>query len=385
MRGTGRLYGGYSGITCALLALLALLSTACGKREQAAVAVAENAALTVKTARLEARPLPLTVTVTGTLVSSASVDVKAETTGRLLSFAKQEGDMVAANEIVASVEEENYKLSLRQAQTAVQVAEASLARARVLASHAGSELERSRNLVRSGGITTRDLEAAQLSERDAQAQVAVAEAQVAQAKAAQDAADKRLRDTAIRAPVSGAIQRKYLNPGAYLEPPTLVFSLVDNSQLELESPVPSGQLAELRTGQTVSFTVNSYPGMKFDGRIAEVNPAVDALTRSAKVRIRVDNRGGKLRAGMFAQGEILTGVEHQAIVVPAASVFRAVSAGQESYVFVVEGGKAVRRVVELGRETDSQLEIKSGLKTGDVLIAEQRIELADGVRVSAGE
>ena len=124
--------------------------------------------------------------VTGTLVSNSSVDVKAETTGRLLQFAKQEGDAVSAGEVVATVDDENYKIAVRQAQAAVQVADAALARTRVLAAHAKSELARSQNLVRSGGITEKDLEAAQLADRDAQAQVAVAEAQLAQARAAQE-------------------------------------------------------------------------------------------------------------------------------------------------------------------------------------------------------
>ena len=109
------------------------------------------------------------------------------------------------------------------------------------------------------------------------------------------------------------------------------------------------------------------------------------MTRSAKVRIHVDNRSGRLKAGMFAEGEILTGVQQQAIVVPAAAVYRSEGTSEGSYVFVVENGKAVRRNVRIGRETDAKLEITEGLKPGDLLVAEQKIELADGVRVEAGK
>ena len=72
--------------------------------------------------------------------------------------------------------------------------------------------------------------------------------------------------------------------GAYVEAPTPVFTIVDNSRLELESPVASADLGTIRPNQPVSFTVNSYPGEKFEGRVIEINPAVDELTRSAKVR-----------------------------------------------------------------------------------------------------
>jgi len=377
-------YGPYN-IGLAFLALVALLAAGCGRKQAGAPVKVDAMAVSVKTVRIETQALPLTVVVTGTLVSNSSVDVKAETTGRLLQFAKQEGDAVSAGEAVATVDDENYKIAVRQAQAAVQVADAALARTRVLAAHGKSELARSQNLVRSGGITEKDLEAAQLADRDAQAQVAVAEAQLAQARAAQDMADKRLRDAAIRAPVAGVIQRKYINPGSYVEPPTMVFSIVDNRQLELESPVPTALLGQIRAGQRVTFQVNSYPDSKFEGRVAEINPAVDALARSAKVRVRVDNSTGKLKAGMFVEGAIQTGVQQQAILVPAGAVYRSATPGQDSYVFVVDGGKVARRPVHLGRETDNQLEITSGLKPGDALVAEQRIELAEGVRVEQGK
>ena len=379
-----RCYGTYN-FGLALLALVALLAAGCGRKEAGASVKVEAAAISVKTVQIETQPLPLTVVVTGSLVSNSSVDVKAETTGRLLQFAKQEGDAVSAGEVVASVDQENYKIAVRQAQAAVQVADAGLARTRVLAAHAKSELARAQNLVRSGGITEKDVEAAQLAERDAQAQVAVAEAQLAQARVAQDMAEKHLRDAAIRAPVAGVIQRKYINPGAYVEPPTMLFSIVDNRQLELESPVPTALLGQIRAGQRVTFQVNSYPDSKFEGRVGEINPAVDALTRSAKVRVRVDNASGKLKAGMFVEGEILTGVAQQAILVPSGAVYRSATPGQDSYVFVVDGGKVARRPVQLGRETDSRLEITSGLKPGEALVAEQRIELAEGVRVEPGK
>ncbi len=260
-------------------------------------------------------------------------------------------------------------------------AEAALERARVLEAYSRQELERAENLVRSGGITDKDLKAAQLAARDARAQTALAEAQLAQARAALEVAQKQLRDTVIRAPVSGEIERKLVNPGAYVEPPTPVFRLVDNRQLELESSVPAVELASVRRGQKVTFKVSSYPSVVFEGRVVEVNPAVDAQTRSVRVRIAVDNSSGRLKAGMFATAEVLTASQSRAIVVPAAAVYRADAGSSEAYVFVVENGRAVHRAVRVGRERDSELEIVSGLGEGDRLIVEPNLELAEGVPV----
>jgi len=355
----------------------------CGRQqaEQTKATQVEPAAVRAAVIRVEARPFAAAVAITGTLVSKSSVEVKAQTTGKVVKFPKEEGDRVEAGEPVLWVEDANYQLAVRQAEAAVRVAEAALERARVLEAHSRRELDRAQNLVRSGGITDKDLKAAQVAEQDARAQTALAEAQLAQAQAALEVAKKHLRDTVVRAPVAGEIERKFVNPGAYVEPPTPVFRLVDNRRLELESSVPAVELAALRTGRKVIFNVNSFPGVTFAGRVADVSPAVDPATRSARVRIAVDNSSGRLKAGMFATGEILSQAESRAIVVPASAVYRQDAGAGEAYVLLVEGGRAVRRAVRVGRERDSELEIVSGLKEGDLLIVEQSVELAEGVRV----
>jgi membrane fusion protein, multidrug efflux system len=367
------------------LAVIVLLAANCRKKETEATLTGETSAVPVQVVQVQASPLAVTITITGNLVSKTWVEVKAETMGRVVKFPKQEGDPVSAGEAVAWVNTENYELALRQAQTAVQVAEAGLEKARVMAEHNQSELERSQNLLKSGGITEKELRAVEAAQRDARAQTQLAQAQSDQARAALDVAQKKLRDTTILAPVGGEIEKKLVNVGAYVEAPTVVFAIVDNRQLELESPVPSDSLGQIRSGQKVTFRVNSYPDTSFAGQVIEVNPAVDPLSRAAKVRIRVDNSGGKLKAGMFADGEILTGIEQEAVVIPAAAVYRNQGDAKDSYAFVVENDKAVQRKLRIGREMDSSVEIVEGLKPGDLVVSEQKIELADGVRVQVGK
>lgn len=369
------------GCAIAVAAIVAL--TGCSRQEAApnAVAAANIVSVKLPVLPIEPRAFTATVPVTGTLLSSSRVDVKAETIGHVERFDKKEGDPVRAGEIVVSLDEENYQLAVRQADSAVKVSEAALERARVLGAHSRSELERAGNLIRSGGITDKDLKAAQVADRDAQAQVALAQAQLDQARALLEVSRKKLRDCSIKAPVSGEIQKKYVNPGAYVEGPTQLFSIVDNANLELESPVASADLAPLRIGQRATFTVNSYPGVMFEGRVEQINPALETDSRSARVRIRVNNAAGKLKAGMFAQGEVLTGMDSQAIVIPATAVYRDDRSAKDSFVFVVENDKAVRRAVKIGRERGADLEITAGLRAGDKLVAEQSIELAEGVRV----
>jgi RND family efflux transporter MFP subunit len=369
-------------LACALFALAGCQKKGAAPAQPAAAV--ERAPLRVAVITVAAEPFASSVAVTGSLVSLAQVEVKADTTGRVIRFPKEEGDRVAAGEAVAWVDAENYRLGVQQAESAVRVGEAALARARVGAEHNRSELERARNLLQSGGITDRDHKAAVLADQDALAQIAVAEAQIAEARAALEVARKRLADTTILAPVAGTIQRKQARPGAYVEPPTPVFTLVDNARLELESPVPTASLGPIRPGQRVTFSVNAFPERVFEGRVVELNPTVDPQSRSAAVRIQAANLDGRLKAGMFATGEIVTGAAQPVILVPANAVYRDGQSASAS-VYVAVENKAVRRPVKLGRETGGRLEILEGLQPGDLLIAEQNIELAEGVRIAGGK
>ena len=362
-------------------ALAALILAGCQRKETRAAAPPAPPAVRVKAIRVEPETFAATVAVTGSLHSRATVEVKAQTTGRVVRFPKEEGDRVAAGEALVWIDEEQYRLAVRQAESAVGVAQAMLERARVQEAYAKSELDRAGNLLRSGGITDRELKSAEMTGQDSRAQVALAAAQLDQARAALDVASKILRDAVIHAPVDGEIQKKWVNPGAYVEPTTAVFTLVDNARLELETSVPASELAPIRAGQRAQFRLSSFPGQIFEGRVVEILPGVETESRSAKVRIQVPNPGGKLRSGMFAEGEIQTGVTARAFVLPAATVYRDDAAAKSSYVFTVENGKAVRRPVRIGRERDGQLEILEGLTAGMLVVAEQSIELAAGVAV----
>ena len=215
----------------------------CRAPQEKAVTAAEPPAVTAPLLTTQTTTFLATVPVTGTLVSNARVDVKAETIGRITRFDKEEGEPVTAGEPVVWVNDENYQLNVRQAESAVKVAEAALERAKVLDAHSRSENERAGNLQKSGGITDKDLQAAHLALQDARAQVLMAEAQCDQARSALAVARKHVRDAIIYSPVSGTIQKKFVAKGAYAEAPTALFTVVDNTRLELESPVAAADLA----------------------------------------------------------------------------------------------------------------------------------------------
>jgi RND family efflux transporter MFP subunit len=362
------------------LALLSLLLLAACTSDPARPAATATASLAVRVVRVEARPLELGVNVTGSLVSSVAVDVKTEFAGRLISLLKQEGDRVSRGELVAQMEEVSAKLSVGQARATLEVAQATLDRVKVAEEHARRELDRAQNLLKSGGITDRDFQAAETAARDAQAQVNLAQAQVEQARQTTAQAEKHLNDCRILSPISGEVERKFVNPGSWLDGNALVYHLVDNQRLELETYVASTELAPLTKGQKIRFTVAAFPDQEFDASVLAISPAVQLQNRSVLVRAAVPNPSGRLKGGMFAKGRIITGTRPSTVVIPADAVWR--RAGQPSYVYLVDQNRARRREVKLGLEQPQGFEIASGLNDGEVVVAEQNLELADGVNLT---
>jgi membrane fusion protein (multidrug efflux system) len=369
-----------SGVVCTLALAAGLLSSlllvACSNEVAKPVAVPS---LAVRVVRVEPQALEDALDVTGTLVSSTAVEVRTQYAG-ILTLRKQEGDRVAKGELLAGLEETDSRLALGQAQATLDVAEATLNRAQVAEEHARRELERAQNLLRSGGITDRDFQAAEMTARDTRAQVKLAGAQVEQGRQTVAVAQKRLSDCRILSPINGEVERKFYNSGSWVDRNVLLYRLVDNQRLELETNVASSDIARLAEGQKVRFRVATFPEEEFSASIFIINPAVQLQNRSVAVRATVPNPGGKLKAGMFVKGRIIIGMKPAALVVPSDAVWRRV--GQPPFVYVVEQDRARRHEVKLGLEQPQTIEIAAGLKAGEVVVMEQNLELADGVSVT---
>ncbi len=337
--------------------------------------------LVVKASPVETREWTVTVPVSGSLRSESIVEVKSEVAGRLLATHFDEGDLVRKDQLLAEIDPANYQLALDQAQAALVVAQAGLERARVTAGHARRERERADNLLKSGGITERDHQAAVTSVKEAEAQVGMAEAQCGQARSAISVAEKALRDCRILAPAQGHVQRRFLDKGSYLMPASSVYTLVDNSRLELECLVPSYRLSELHLGQRAVFTTPTWGERKFEGRVTAINPMIEADNRSVKVKVRLSNAGGELRSGMYARGEIEVRRCQDALIVPRSALVAEKEGSTSGNVFVLRDGKASRRSVQVGGIQQDRVWILQGLQRGELVIEEIGPALKEGSAV----
>jgi RND family efflux transporter MFP subunit len=342
---------------------------------------APAADLAVKTAPVSVTEWPVTIQVSGSLRSQSNVEIKSEVAGRLTATLFEEGDTVLKGQLLAEIDPINYRLAYEQAQAVLGVAQAGLERIQVTLEYARREKERADNLLRSGGITEKDHQAAVNGVKEAETQARLAQAQIEQARTAVAITEKALKDCRISAPADGQVRRKYLDRGSLLVPGATIYSLVDNARLELECLVPSYQLAGVTLGRRVIFMTPTWGERRFEGKVSAINPMVESDNRSIKVLVKIANPGGELRSGMFARGEIEVRVETGAIVIPRSALIAEQEQTTSGSVYLVSNGKAVRRVVQVGGVRQDQLWIQQGLAAGDQVIVDIGPALKDGTAV----
>jgi RND family efflux transporter MFP subunit len=368
-----------------LLILIAAAHTGCGGDGQAVDPARPGptppAALVVKVVPVTVMDWPVTIPISGSLRSQSNVEIKCEVAGKLIAAHFVEGDAVRKDDLLAEIDPINYRLAYEQAAAAQAVAQAGLDRIQVSLDHARREKERADNLLRTGGITEKDRQAAVTGVMEAETQAKLAQAQIEQARAAVTIADKALKDCRILAPADGQVRRKFLDQGSLLTPGSPVYSLVDNARLELECLVPSYQLSGVRLGHRARFTTPTWGDRQFEGQVSAINPMVESDNRSIKVIVKIANPGGELRSGMFASGEIEVRTANRAIVIPRSALLAEQEQSTAGSVFVVAGGRAVRRAVQVGGVRQDQLWIQQGLTEGDQVIVDIGPSIKDGAAV----
>ena len=322
-----------------------------------------------------------TVPISGNLRTQSIVDVKAEVGGRLIEANVDEGDLVRKGDLLATVDDTNYQLAYRQAAAALKVSQVGIERARVSAEYAVTEKERADNLLKTGGITQKDHQAAITGMKEAETQVKLAEAQCLQAEAAVAITEKALKDCSIYAPSDGHVQKRWIDKGSLLNPGSAIFTIVDNSKLELECVVPSYYLPDIRTGQKADFNTPSWGEKIFSGFVASINPMIQTENRSVILKLEIKNQDLQLRTGMYARGFITTGIEKNVPVISRDTLIPEEEISEFAHVYVVEDGIAKRRKILLGGKGQDRVWVQEGLVEGELLIVERGPALKEGRRV----
>ncbi|MFL6254850.1 MAG: efflux RND transporter periplasmic adaptor subunit [Pyrinomonadaceae bacterium] len=380
----------------ALCALLLSTSFACkseypasGQQKGPGDGRGDGEARPVKVAHVEEMPVGASVNVTGTLAAQDEATLSIKVPGRLSSIAVDLGSVVRKGQVIAQVEQQDYRLRVQQSEAALQQARARLGlqpqgdddrfdpegtgtvrQARAVLEEARQNRARVASLIESGVVARAEYESADAAFKVAQAkyQDAVEEIRNRQALLAQrrtelSLARQALADTIVAAPFDGLVQEKHASVGEYLGAAAPVVTIVRVNPLRFRGEVPERDAATVRAGQSVRVTVEGDRGL-YAGRIVRLSPTINQQNRVLVVEAEITNPGS-LRPGGFARAEIVTNSGDRAVTVPANAVVT--FAGIEK-VITVENGKAKEKAITTGRRAETWTEILSGVGVGEAVV-----------------
>jgi len=314
--------------------------------------------VTARTQQLSAK-----LVIAGTIEPVVKIDLGAREAGTLATVAVNIGDHVTKGEVLASLDTGQLAPDVAAAAARLRMAEANGAAT-------ASAYERVADIRATGAIAPEQID-------DRAADAAAQQANIGIAKADLAAAQARLADAAVMAPTDGVIAARDAEVGQYAAPggPPL-FTLIGNQGLIFRATVPQDQIALMAPGMAVTLDL---PGGTVTGKMIGADPAVDAATHLATVRVALP-RNSALRAGAFVEASVDLG-RHTQMALPQTAL---VAGAGGFHVVVVEHGVAVFHPVTLASlpgNASSLVPIASGVAPGDVIVADAGASLFNGQRV----
>src|SRR5438105_6831458 len=382
-------------IVLALLLLIAGILSACKSdypsSGKAASPDSKSAARQVKTAKVIEMPVGETVTVNGTLAAYDHTTISVKVPGRLQTISVDLGSVVHKGQVIAQLEQQDYKLRVEQAEASLAQARARLGlspdgaddrvsseetgtvrQAKAVLDDAKLKRDRAAKLVQQG-VTPR----AEFESVDSEYKVALSRYQdaleeirnrqglLAQRRSELALAKQQLADTLVYSPLDGVVQEKKASAGEYLAAGAPVVSVVRVDPLRLRVDVPERESHSIRMGQSVRVTVEGDLE-SYLGYIKRLSPTISEQNRVLSVEADVRNNG-RLRPGAFVKAEIVTNQTNTAVTVPPSAL---VTFAGIDKVIIVENGKALEKTVTVGRRGSDWIEIKAGVNVGQIVVVD---------------
>ncbi len=287
----------------------------------------------------------------GTIRAIQETAVAARILGRVRTLAiETAGQPVRAGDVLVELEAADLQAGLEQARAARKAAEAHRDKAK-------ADLERTKELVRTGV-------AAQARLDQDQAALDAAAAEVERAAQAESGAATALTFATVRAPIGGIVVDKKVNVGDVVQPGQLLCTLYDPTRLQLVAVVREELAGRLQVGDEVDVTLDAL-GKACRGTVTEIVPEASAKTRSFEVKVAGPCQPG-IVTGMFGRLQVPLGTREE-LRVPARAI---ASVGQLDLVYAVAGQTVERRYVRIGRRVGDEVEILAGLRAGEVVLAD---------------
>lgn len=287
----------------------------------------------------------------GSIRANQAVAIVAEAAGRVSEINFRAGQSVAKGDLLVQLDNRDQAIALNEASAAF--------------TEASAAYERQQALAKSKVATVATLEQARAVYLKTQAMV--------------ERAKRDLERQRITAPFDGVVGLSRTDVGAWVVSSEVLTTLDDLKTVEIEFQLPERLLGRIKTGQSIDAATPAFAGRAFIGTIADIDTRVDPASRAFTVRARIANEDLALKPGMFVNVTV-TLEEKVAVAVPEGAVM---ALGRETYVFVLDDGKAQRRVIQLGlRDGSGHVEVIDGLGQGEQVISSGVQTLTDGSQVN---
>jgi RND family efflux transporter MFP subunit len=330
----------------------------------------------------------------GYVVARREATVSSKVTGKVVEVMIEEGQHVAAGQVIARLDDSNVRAALEQAQAQAGAAAASLKVAEVALADAGPRYERSRAMHRSGYLSDQGVEDAKATYDTARYNLDLARRQAAAARANVDVYRRSIDDTVVRAPFAGVVTAKAAQPGEIVAPVagggftrTGIGTIVDMDSLEVQVDVAENFIGRVTQGMNAAVTLNAYPDWTIPAEVIAVIPTADRSKATVTVRVGLKVKDPRIVPEMGARVAFL-GAERPGAAPGARSVtvpFDAVETEEDgqAVAWVIAEGKAQRRAVRLGARTPRGQILEAGVTPGETVAigAEGHLSDGKGVRV----
>jgi multidrug efflux pump subunit AcrA (membrane-fusion protein) len=387
----------------AAVAALALAATACSKPDAAQARSRESAAKPVQVEVVRQDSVRRAVDVVGTLVAVDQVTISSEAEGKVSRILADLGDRVTAGQVLIQLDRERQQYTYEQQQAVL---------ARTLAQYGASDPEhlpdiektpdvqkanadlvqatqafdRATELFKRTLISQQTLDDAKAALQSKQASYDSAlqnaknlRASIQASEATMKLAGRQLRDTDIRAPFDGYVEKRLVNLGELVKAQMPVMAVVRLNPLKVIAEIPEKMAPWIKDGQPVTLQVDAYRDKTFEGKVSRISPGVNAATRAFPFEALVPNTDTALKPGTFARVHIESGKVDAVLTLP-------YSALQYRYgvnrVFVVNGDKLAMRELAVGERMGDRIEIVNGVKAGERIAATDVDSLSDGAVVA---
>ena len=304
--------------------------------------------------------------ITGSVQPEKRADLRAEVSAVVTQVLKDNGEPVRKGDLLIRLDDTAIRESL-------QSAEASARAAAQAFEQAERSVQRLKTLQGQGMTSMQALEDAEVRRNSAQSELVASRSRVATAQ-------QQLRRTEVRAPFDGVVSERKASVGDTAQIGKELVKVIGPSSMRFEGLVSADRMHEIKVGQPVSFSVNGFPDVQFDGKVRRIDAAANATTRQVEVLVDFADAGKAPRmAGLYAEGRV-AGNGAVALMLAEGSIVRD---GAKTSVWRVKDSRIAKVAVQLGErdERRGEFPIKGGLADGDVILRNPGVTLVEGQKI----